>query len=187
MTWWSQDGDFVLTQRWVWTLTVLITSISILRSVSKLLENINDKFLVLGISFLAVLFCIAMTQWSAYVTHKKKHAEDELGTEKFAVIPYLVVPLLGALVTTILAALGVDIAIGHGYICGDTEDITVVTVIFDIILWCLADYYLVSHVGDAVYYQTIESKVADAAKSALPSDTSKEELIKLLAEAILKK
>ena len=181
---WTQDGDYVLTRRWVWMLTVLITNTSILRSVSKMLENISDVPYVIGIAFLAVLFCIAMTQWSAFVAHRKKHKDDELGSEKFAVIPYLAIPLLGALITTILAAVGVDVAIGHGYITGDTEEITLITVIADIILWCLADYYLVSHIGDAVYYQTIESKVADAAKSVVPSLDDPETLKALIKQLI---
>ena len=189
MRWWTQVGDYILTQRWVWFSMAFVTISTIIQRGSKMFENILEKEIVIGIAFVAVLLLLGLTQWSQYVQHQKKHAEDDLGTEKFAIIPYLVIPILGAVVTTLVSALAVDIAIGRGYITG-TEEIAVAMLALDVVLYCLADYYLLGHVGDATYYKTIEAKVADAAKSAAESDDkemSKDDLVQLLAQAILKK
>lgn len=188
MRWWTQVGDHILTQRWVWLCTAFFAISTFTQRCSKMFEQIADKEVVIGIAFVAVLLVLGLTQWSQYVAHQKKHAEDELGTEKFAVIPYLIIPILGAVVTTLISALIVDIAIGRGYLIGN-EEIAAATLILNVALYCLADYYLIGHVGDATYYKTIEAKVADTVKSAGKTDDemNKDDLIQLLAQAILKK
>lgn len=181
---WVQWGYYICSYWLVWLLPLVSSSYLCLIRVSEMFANIPEIEITIGIAFVAVLFVLGLVQYSRFIEHRKKHKDDELGTEKFAVIPYLAVPILGAVVAVCIAAIVTDLAVMKGYMI-TSEGIAFWNAVMAIIAYALLDHYLIGHIGDAVYYTTIESKVADIAKSVTETDDI-DEKVKAALQKLLK-
>lgn len=164
----TQWDSYICTYWPVWVSSLLFSSYFITIKVTDMLTNIPELEIIAAIAVVAVLLVMSCVQYSRFVEHKKKHKDDEYGTEKFAVVPYLVIPVFGAVVSVCLALFVTDYAVMKGWI--DTVQwIAVVNAFIAVVIYALADNYLIGHLGQAVYYETIESKVADTVKSGAGS------------------
>ena len=145
--------------------------------------NIPELYTVMGLCAVAVVAWIGLVQYSRYQQHIKNNltaSEAKLNAAKeFAFIPYLIVPVLfGAL--AVAGALWVaDFTAVHGYFTG-AEELAGVALVSTIAIYCVLSKYLVSHIGDAVYFATIENKVAEVVEEFPNLSEEDKELLKLL-------
>lgn len=124
-------------------------------------------------ALIAVCFTVGyavLVQYSRYTAHKKAHFDDDdpdkvAMASNFAVVPYLIIPLIFCGISVLCSLFAVDYAVCSGYIT-DTEGIAVWTVAVAVAVYLILDFKLVSHVGDAVYFDTIESRFHQAAVAA---------------------
>lgn len=115
-----------------------------------------------------------LVQYSRYTAHRKAHFDDDdpdkvAMASKFAVVPYLIIPLMFCGISVFCSLFAVDYAASSGYIAG-AEGIAVWAVAVAVAVYLILDYKLVSHVGDAVYFDTIESKFHNVAVQDLITD-----------------
>lgn len=115
-----------------------------------------------------------LVQYSRYTAHKKLHFNDDdpdkvAMASNFAVVPYLIIPLIFCGISVLCSLFAVDYAVCSGYIT-DTEGIAVWTVAVAVAVYLILDFKLVSHVGDAVYFDTIESKFHNVVAQDLITD-----------------
>ena len=142
-----------------------------------MLAHIPDLFLT---ALIAVCFTVGyavLVQYSRYTAHKKAHFNDDdpdkvAMASKFAIVPYLIIPFIFCGLSVFCSLFAVDYAVYAGYVTG-TEGIAGLTVMVAVIIYILADFKLVSHVGDAVYFDTIESRFHQAAVQDLTDDEVK--------------
>ena len=127
--------------------------------------NIPEIYICVAFASLAVVVWMAITQWSEFVDHQKSTTHDKDAAEKFAVVPYLLIPLLGCAISVLGALWCGDWLNCHGYVSG-AEETCGVTVGVAVVIYCLVDKYLLAELGNSTYFKTIESKVADTVKSA---------------------
>lgn len=118
-----------------------------------------------------------LVQYSRYTAHKKAHFDDDdpdkvAMASKFAIVPYLIIPLIFCGISVCCSLFGVDYAANSGYVT-DAEGIAVWTVAVAVAVYLILDYKLVSHVGDAVYFDTIESKFQQGIADLITDDEVK--------------
>ncbi len=118
-----------------------------------------------------------LVQYSRYTTHKKAHFTDDdpdkvAMASKFAIVPYMIIPLIFCGLSVFCSLFAVDYAVYAGYVSG-AEGIAMWTVAAAVAIYILADYNLVRHVGDAVYFDTIESRFHQAVAADLTDDEVK--------------
>lgn len=118
-----------------------------------------------------------LVQYSRYTAHKKAHFDDDdpdkvAMASQFAVVPYLIIPLIFCGISVFCSLFAVDYAASSGYV-NDAEGIAVWTVAAAVAVYLILDYKLVSHVGDAVYFDTIESKFHQAVADLITDDEVK--------------
>lgn len=148
---------------------------------AKMFESIPEIELVIAIAFLVTTGWLACVQWSEFQAHNKKHAGDTDTDTKFAVVPYFLIPMIGAGIAVFASLFVTDYLIIHGYISG-VEEIAFTTSVVSVAIYMILDYLIISHVGDATYYRTIESKVYKSADTA----NIDEEALKLLKKLLSK-
>lgn len=146
---------------------------------AKMFESIPEIELVIAIAFLVTTGWLACVQWSEFQAHNKKHGGDT--DTKFAVVPYFLIPMIGAGIAVFASLFVADYLIIHDYIAG-VEEIAFTTSVVSVAIYMILDYLVISHVGDATYYRTIESKVY---KSTDTADID-EEALKLLKKLLSK-
>lgn len=135
---------------------------------------------LLPTALIAVCFTVGyavLVQYSRYTAHKKLHFNDDdddkvAMSSKFAIVPYLIIPLIFCGLSVFCSLFAVDYAVYAGYVTG-TEGVTGLTVMVAVIIYLLSDYNLVRHVGDAVYFDTIESKFHQGVRKDLTDDEVK--------------
>ena len=115
-----------------------------------------------------------LVQYSRYTAHRKAHFDDDdpdkvAMASKFAVVPYLIIPLIFCGISVFCSLFAVDYAASSGYVT-DAEGIAVWTVAVAVAVYLILDFKLVSHVGDAVYFDTIESKFHQGVTADLITD-----------------
>lgn len=129
-------------------------------------EHIPELNLIASIAAIAVLAWIVLVQYSKYTDHIKANRDNpdnlRLATE-FAVFPYAVIPVMFGILAAIASLAITDWAVTRGYISTVTECLGA-SVILSIVIDCVLAKYLVNQVGNAVYFATIESKVASVAE-----------------------
>lgn len=138
-------------------------------------------------ALIAVCFTVGyavLVQYSRYTAHKKAHFDDDdpdkvAMASKFAVVPYLIIPLIFCGISVVCSLFAVDYAASSGYV-NDAEGIAVWTVAAAVAVYLILDYKLVSHVGDAVYFDTIESKFQQAVAADLTDDEVKQAVAEFL-------
>lgn len=143
--------------------------------------NVPEIEIAVCLAAAAVIGWILCVQYSKFIQHKKAHVNDEKFKENFAVVPYFIVPVLFGSLAVICGLWVGDYLAIKGYIAGP-EEITAIVIGASVTAYAVLDHYIVSHVGDAVYFQTIEADIVKSAASA--DDTSKEDLKALLRELL---
>lgn len=180
---WNQLNDIVQTDYRLFAIRFILSMVPVFILIrgTKMFEHIPEINIAIALGAVAVIAWILCIQYSRYVMHKKKHVNDEKYDEPFAIVPYFIVPILfGAL--SVIGGLWIgDYLAIKGYLIG-VEEIIAISTVASVIVYGVLDYYIVSHVGDAVYFQTIE---ADMVKSVgKTDDVSKEDLKALLRELL---
>lgn len=180
---WRQKGKVIESDYRLVVLRILfsMTPIFVFIGGEKMFANIPEIETAICLAAAAVIGWILCVQYSKYIQHKKKHVNDEKYNESFAVIPYFIVPVLFGALGVVCGLWVGDYLSVKGYIAGP-EEIIAVVIGASVIAYAVLDHYIVSHVGDAVYFQTIEADIVKSAASA--SDSSKEDLKALLRELL---
>lgn len=129
-----------------------------------MLTNIESLYVIAVLSFFFAFGFMVLKQWSEYEDHRKVHADDDPASKayrdanRFAVVPYLIIPLIFVAMSVIAGLFAVDYAASVGWLNG-SEGIAIWCIIASVVIYAVADYGLVSKVGDAAYFRFIESKV----------------------------
>lgn len=134
---------------------------------------------------LTAVICVCFTigyallvQYSRYTAHKKAHFNDDDADKvamasKFAFVPYMIIPVIFCGLSVFCGLAAVDYALSVDWIT-DAEGAAIWAVAASVGIYILADFNLVRHVGDAVYFDTIESKFHQAAVQDLTDDEVKQ-------------
>jgi hypothetical protein len=134
---------------------------------------------------LTAVICVCFTigyallvQYSRYTAHKKAHFNDDDADKvamasKFAVVPYMIIPVIFCGLSVFCGLAAVDYALSVDWITG-AEGAAIWSVAASAAIYILADFNLVRHVGDALYFDTIESKFHQAAVQDLTDDEVKQ-------------
>ena len=134
---------------------------------------------------LTAVICVCFTigyavlvQYSRYTAHKKAHFNDDDADKvamasKFAFIPYMIIPVIFCGLSVFCGLAAVDYALSVDWITG-AEGAAIWAVAASVGIYILADFNLVRHVGDAVYFDTIESKFHQAVAADLTDDEVKQ-------------
>lgn len=137
-------------------------------------DNIENIQIVIAVAAVFVVAYMALVQYSRYVAHKKKHMNDSdedivTMANTFAVIPYAVIPFLFAAGAVFAGLVLTDYAVGRMWVDACVGPM-IAAPIFTIAVYILMDIGLVKHVGDAVYFDTIESKFRSTVVEPVVSD-----------------
>ena len=143
-----------------------------------MLANIPELILTAVICACFTIGYAVLVQYSRYTAHKKAHFGDDdddkvAMASRFAVVPYLIIPVIFCGLSVFCGLAAVDYALSLDWISG-AEGAAVYSVAASVIIYILADFKLVRHVGDAVYFDTIESKFHQAAVPDLTDDEVKQ-------------
>ena len=127
-----------------------------------MLANIPELRLTAVIAACFTIGYAVLVQYSRYTAHKKAHFHDDDADKvamasKFAFIPYMIIPLIFCGLSVFCGLAAVDYAMSVEWITG-AEGAAIWSVAATVAIYILADYNLVRHVGDAVYFDTIESR-----------------------------
>ena len=127
-----------------------------------------------------------LVQYSRYTAHKKAHFDDDdpdkvAMASKFAFVPYMIIPIIFCGLSVFCGLAAVDYAMSVDWISA-TEGAAVWCVAASTIIYILADYNLVRHVGDAVYFDTVESKFHASVAPDLTDDEVKQAVADWLAK-----
>ena len=143
-----------------------------------MLANIPELILTAVICACFTIGYAVLVQYSRYTAHKKAHFNDDdddkvAMASKFAFVPYLIIPVIFCGLSVFCGLAAVDYALSVDWISG-AEGAAMCSVAASVVIYILADYKLVRHVGDAVYFDTIESKFHQAAVQDLTDDEVKQ-------------
>lgn len=136
------------------------------RSVNNMFANIEsaaDIYVAAAVAFFAAFLWMVCLEWSRFVEHKKVHAGDEAGEakeicDKFAIIPYFVIPLLWVAAATGIALYATDIAVGRALV-GSGSEVYAASVAISVVAFIILDYAIARRVGNAAFFETIEKMV----------------------------
>ena len=139
-----------------------------------MLANIPELMLTAAICACFTIGYAMLTQYSRYAAHRKAHFNDDdpdkvAMASRFAFIPYMIIPIIFCGLSVFCGLAAVDYAMSVDWISA-TEGAAVWCVAASTIIYILADYNLVRHVGDAVYFDTIESKFQQGIAADLITD-----------------
>ena len=142
-----------------------------------MLANIPELILTAVICVCFTIGYAVLVQYSRYTAHKKAHFNDDdtdkvAMASKFAFIPYMIIPVIFCGLAVFCGLAAVDYALSVDWITG-AEGAAIWAVAASVGIYILADFKLVSHVGDAVYFDIIESKFHQAVVQDLTDDEVK--------------
>ena len=143
-----------------------------------MLANIPELLLTAVICVCFTIGYALLVQYSRYTAHKKAHFNDDDADKvamasKFAFVPYMIIPVIFCGLSVFCGLAAVDYALSVDWISG-AEGAAIWSVAASAAIYILADFNLVRHVGDAVYFDTIESKFHQAAVQDLTDDEVKQ-------------
>ena len=143
-----------------------------------MLANIPELMLTAVICVCFTIGYAVMVQYSRYTAHKKAHFNDDNADKvamasKFAFVPYMIIPVIFCGLSVFCGLAAVDYALSVDWITG-AEGAAIWAVAASAGVYILADFNLVRHVGDAVYFDTIESKFHQAVAADLTDDEVKQ-------------
>ena len=149
-----------------------------------MLENIPELRLTAVIAACFTIGYAVLVQYSRYTAHKKAHFNDDDADKvamasKFAFVPYMIIPLIFCGLSVFCGLAAVDYALSVDWITG-AEGAAIWSVAAAVAIYILADYNLVRHVGDAVYFDTIESRFHQAVVEDLTDDEVKQAVAEFL-------
>ena len=158
----------------------------VFQQVDNMLSNIDELLIVAAIAVCFTAGYAMLVQYSRYTAHKKAHWKDEdpdkvAMSSRFAVIPYMIIPLVFVGLSVFCGLTAADYAFAAGWMKSDIG-IPIWSAAASLAVYILADYGLVRHVGDAVYFDTIESRFHKAAEQVVLSNDE----VKLAVEEFLK-
>lgn len=142
-----------------------------------MLANIPELILTAVICACFTIGYAVLVQYSRYTAHKKVHFNDDDADKvamasKFAFVPYMIIPVIFCGLSVFCGLAAVDYALSVDWISG-AEGAAIASVTASVIIYILADFKLVRHVGDAVYFDTIESRFHQAVVQDLTDDEVK--------------
>lgn len=142
-----------------------------------MLANIPELMLTAVIAACFTIGYAVLVQYSRYTAHKKAHFNDDDADKvamasKFAFVPYMIIPLIFCGLSVFCGLAAVDYAVSVDWITG-AEGAAIWAVAAAVAIYILADFNLVRHVGDAVYFDTIESRFHQAVAADLTDDEVK--------------
>ena len=151
-----------------------------------MLANIPELMLTAVICVCFTIGYAMLTQYSRYTAHRKAHFNDDdpdkvAMASKFAFIPYMIIPIIFCGLSVFCGLAAVDYAMSVDWISA-TEGAAVWCVAASTVIYILADYNLVRHVGDAIYFDTIESKF----HASVAPDLSDDEVKQAVADWLMK-
>jgi hypothetical protein len=143
-----------------------------------MLANIPELLLTAVICVCFTIGYALLVQYSRYTAHKKAHFNDDDADKvamasKFAFVPYMIIPVIFCGLSVFCGLAAVDYALSVDWISG-SEGAAIWSVAASAAIYILADFNLVRHVGDAVYFDTIESKFHQAVAADLTDDEVKQ-------------
>ena len=151
-----------------------------------MMTNIPELRLTAVICMCFAIGYALLVQYSRYTAHKKAHFHDDdpdkvAMASKFAFVPYMIIPVIFCGLSAFCGLAAVDYALSVDWITG-AEGAAIWSVAATVAVYILADYNLVRHVGDAVYFDTIEARFHQAVGANLTDD----EVKAAVAEYLLK-
>ena len=151
-----------------------------------MLAHIPELLLTALIAACFTVGYAVLVQYSRYTAHRKAHFDDDdpdkvAMASKFAAVPYLIIPLIFCGLSVFCGLAAVDYAMSAGWIIG-AEGATIWAVAASTAIYIMADFNLVRHVGDAVYFDTIESKF----HASVAPDLSDDEVKQAVADWLMK-
>lgn len=180
-----QYRSYILSNIYLWMgrLALTIASLYCFIGGTSMFTNVPEIYTVIAMCAVAVLGWVGLVQYSRYVQHIKDNLNASETKQKqakeFAFIPYLVVPVIFASVAVLGGLWVADYTAVHGYLHG-TEEIAVVAMVATVVIDCVLQKYLVNHIGDAVYFTTIENRVAEAVEEFPALTEEDREILKVL-------
>ena len=142
-----------------------------------MLENIPELLMTAVICVCFTIGYAMLVQYSRFAAHKKAHADDDddkvIMASHFAIVPYMIIPIIFCGLSVFCGLAAVDYAMSVDWITG-AEGAVIWSVAASIAIYIMADYNLVRHVGDAVYFDTIESKFHQSVAPDLSDDEVKQ-------------
>ena len=143
-----------------------------------MLENIPELLMTAVIAACFTIGYAVLVQYSRYTAHKKAHFNDPDADKadmasKFAFVPYMIIPLIFCGLSVFCGLAAVDYAVSVDWITG-AEGAAIWSVAAAVAIYIMADYNLVRHVGDAIYFDTIESKFHASVAPDLTDDEVKQ-------------
>jgi len=135
-------------------------------------EIFTEFYITLALTVLAVVGWMSVVQYSRYQTHIKKHKDDEDQTaaRKFAFLPYFVIPCLFGAVAIIGGLLIASYSAAHCWTVG-MEYETAAAVVAGVVAYCMLDKFVLRQLGNAVYFDVVEDKIAKSAETAIAEKT----------------
>ena len=142
-----------------------------------MLENIPELLMTAVICACFTIGYAMLVQYSRFAAHKKAHADDDddkvIMASHFAFVPYMIIPIIFCGLSVFCGLAAVDYAMSADWIIG-AEGAVIWSVAASTAIYIMADYNLVRHVGDAVYFDTIESKFHQSVAPDLSDDEVKQ-------------
>ena len=182
-----QSGKYILSNIYIWTGHIFLMIVSVFATIRGLnmFENIPEINNVSAMCAVAVIGWIGLIQYSKYVQHIKANIDASetkfKQAKEFAFIPYLIIPVIFGAISVFAGLWVADYTAVRGYFAG-AEEIAVIAIVASIIVNCILSKYLVNHIGDAVYFATIENKVAKAVEEFPPVSEEDMKLIAVLKQ-----
>ena len=141
-------------------------------------DNIPELLMTAVICVCFTIGYAMLVQYSRFAAHKKAHADDDdddkvIMASHFAIVPYMIIPIIFCGLSVFCGLAAVDYAMSADWITG-AEGATIWSVAASTAIYIMADYNLVRHVGDAVYFDTIESKFHQSVAPDLSDDEVKQ-------------
>ena len=135
-------------------------------------EIFTEFYISLALTVLAVVGWMSVVQYSRYQSHIKKHKDDEdqTASRKFAFLPYFIIPCLFGAVAVLGGLVIASYFVTHGWTVG-MEYETAAAVVSGVVSYCMLDKFVLRQLGNAVYFDVIEDKVAKSAETAIAEKT----------------
>jgi len=144
-------------------------------------EIIPELDKTVGICIAVAMFWMSLVQYSRYSEHRKKHSGEQ---DAFAYLPYYFIPAVGCAISVFASLVAVAYCLECRYIVNDYYAVAW-SAIATVVVYMVLDYVLIRKIGDVVYYETIERKVAEKTAEVINlSDLSSDDRKKLKAEVL---
>lgn len=166
MKWSPRIGkEYILTptQYAVARYSVWVISAIMIIGEKKMFANIDNIYVAIACAFVTVFAWLAIVQYSRYRLDKHEDAPREENAPKFAVVPYLLIPLVWGAVAVGVGLYAVNLAAGHYTL--SQEDIIFAGAVASVLVYAVLDLKVVSMTGDAKYFADLEREALKSSKA----------------------